>query len=210
MPTRQLSFDKIRSIILKKKKINISEITSISSFENIVPIQEITSLRLPSAISLVSEVVEIISSGPITFTFLTPDSLKKMIPALASPVVPGFSYLRFFIEDNWKDVAILLGESPNAFNVASLAVQNMDSINNIMVKFTIMENTQLLKVEEDKVPEKPERELAGWDLLVEDESFEAYQERVKLWKEEIDKFQRVKDVLYFLGRNDYIYEYKFI
>ena len=68
-----------------------------------------------------------------------------------------------------------------------------------------MESSRLIKVEEDEVPEEP----SHWDGNIY-ESHEEFNERVRLYKEEISKFQYVKDILYFLGRNEYIYEYKFI
>src|SRR5271168_775965 len=218
MPSRRPSFDKFKSLIhFQRKNPVVLSNSSTHSFGKIVPIpvqevfiQEPLQLEILSVVSLVSE-VEITSSGSITFASFSVDSLRNMIPALASPTVPGFSYLRFFFENHWSDVAMVLKESPSAFNVASLAVQNMGSINNTLIKLTIMEKTKLLMVEAHTVRDKPERVLVGWgNEAIDDESLEAYQERVRIWEEEVSQFQKVKDLLFFLGRNDDIYEYKFL
>jgi hypothetical protein len=177
MPSRNLSFD---------IKFFIKNIILISEIEKN---QKISETRI---------------SGLRTFTPVTFNSLKRMITVIASPRIPGYSYLRFFNKD-LIDTAILLGESLCAFNVSSYAVQNLDIINNTMVKITIMENTRLIKVEEDEIPEEP----SHWDGNI-DESQEEYNERVRLYKEEMNKFQYVTDIIYFLGRNEYIHEYKFV
>src|SRR5271170_7776620 len=139
------------------------------------------------------------------FSSTTSNSLKKTILLFASSTTPGFSYLLFFNKKHWSFITKKLGESPCAFDVASYAGQYNNDIINNKVKIIVMEKTKLLKIEEDEVPNEPNK----WDGPS-DESQEDFEERVRLYKEEISKFQKITDILYFLGRNDYIYEYKFL
>ncbi|CAG8586763.1 4849_t:CDS:1 [Acaulospora morrowiae] len=133
-----------------------------------------------------------------------------MIPHIADPSTPGFSYLFLFQSQHQVDVAEILGEFPRAFDVASFAVQNYKDdptlFINEKIKADIRDFTQNIMIEIGE-PEEPKWEHGSWDG---DETEEEFKERLRLYEEEKVKWLTVNSFLYFCGRNDYIYEYRFL
>jgi len=133
--------------------------------------------------------------------------------SFADPTTPGFSYLDCFLEEHWTGAAEMLKESPRAYDVFSFAAQNhkrMSLLTQKIIKPDFRDEARLIYVEIGEVPRRPIRIVIEWGGEGEEETMDEYNERIRLWEEEKSKWITIGSFFYFLGRNEYIYEYKFV
>jgi hypothetical protein len=134
---------------------------------------------------------------------------EKMTFAFVDANAPGFSYLHLFEEEHHGGITELLKNGPTVKDVIVFAAQNERSyLVRHKIRVTLYDETRSILVEEGEVPAKPMR-ITAWDETEENEMEEDYEERVRQYEIEKQKWFKYKEILFFLGRNEIYHEYRY-
>jgi hypothetical protein len=135
---------------------------------------------------------------------------ENMIFSTASFDNSGFSYLLLFKEEYHSDIARILKEGPEVFDVVSFVIQNDHScLVQEKIKPVLHHETNSVLIEDiGNEPSNPiKRTGNGWDDEP-PETDQEFQERLNQYNIEKDKWFKVKTFLYFVGKNYRHYKFE--